>query len=49
MRGLENIALRVPGAKTVAELRQDYKTKKQAKEAATFNALAPTNQNKLVP
>jgi len=49
MRGLENIALRVPGAKTVAELRQDYKTKKQAKEAATFNALAPSNQNKLVP
>jgi hypothetical protein len=49
MRGLENIALRVPGAKTVAELRQDYRTKKQAKEAATFNALAPTNQNKLVP
>jgi len=49
MRGLENIALRVPGAKTVAELRQDYKTKKQAKEAATFNALAPANQNKLVP
>ena len=49
MRGLENIALRVPGAKTVAELRQDYKTKKQAREAATFNALAPTNQNKLVP
>lgn len=49
MRGLENIALRVPGAKTVAELRQDYKTKKQAKEAATFNALAPTNQNKLAP
>jgi len=48
MRGLENIALRVPGAKTVAELRQDYRTKKQAKEAATFNALAPTNQNKLV-
>jgi hypothetical protein len=48
MRGLENIALRVPGAKTVAELRQDYKTKQQAKEAATFNALAPTNQNKLV-
>jgi len=49
MRGLENIALRVPGAKTVAELRQDYRTKKQAKEAATFNALAPANQNKLVP
>ena len=49
MRGLENIALRVPGAKTVAELRQDYRTKKQAKEAATFNALAPTNQNKLAP
>jgi hypothetical protein len=49
MRGLENIALRVPGAKTVAELRQDYRIKKQAKEAATFNALAPTNQNKLVP
>ena len=49
MRGLENIALRVPGAKTVAELRQDYKTKKQAREAATFNALAPTNQNKLAP
>jgi hypothetical protein len=49
MRGLENIALRVPGAKTVAELRQDYKTKKQAREAATFNALSPTNQNKLVP
>jgi len=49
MRGLENIALRVPGAKTVAELRQDYKTKQQAKEAATFNALAPNNQNKLVP
>ena len=49
MRGLENIALRVPGAKTVAELRQDYKTKKQAKEAATFNALAPANQNKLAP
>ena len=49
MRGLENIALRVPGTKTVAELRQDYKTKKQAREAATFNALAPTNQNKLVP
>ena len=49
MRGLENIALRVPGAQTVAELRQDYKTKKQAKEAATFNALAPANQNKLVP
>ena len=49
MRGLENIALRVPGAKTVAELRQDYKTKKQAKEAATFNALAPENQNQLAP
>ena len=49
MRGLENIALRVPGAKTVAELRQDYRTKKQAKEAATFNALAPANQNKLAP
>jgi hypothetical protein len=49
MRGLENIALRVPGAKTVAELRQDYRTKKQAKEAATFNALAPTNQNQLAP
>jgi hypothetical protein len=49
MRGLENIALRVPGAKTVAELRQDYKTKKQAREAATFNALAPTNQNNLAP
>lgn len=49
MRGLENIALRVPGAKTVAELRQDYRTKKQAKEAATFNALAPANQNQLVP
>jgi len=49
MRGLENMALRIPGAKTVAELRQDYRTKKQAKEAATFNALAPTNQNQLVP
>jgi hypothetical protein len=49
MRGLENIALRVPGTKTVAEMRQDYRTKKQAKEAATFNALAPANQNKLVP
>jgi len=49
MRGLENMALRIPGAKTVAELRQDYRTKKQAKEAANFNALAPTNQNQLVP
>jgi len=49
MRGLENIALRVPGAKTVAELRQDYRTKKQAKEAATFNALAPQSENNLAP
>lgn len=49
MRGLENMALRIPGAKTVAELKQDYRTKKQAKEAATFNALAPENQNNLAP
>lgn len=47
MRGLENMALRIPGAKTVAELRQDYITKKQAKEAANFNALSQGNQNKL--
>jgi hypothetical protein len=49
MRGLENMALRIPGAKTVAELRQDYITKKQAKEAANFNALSQGNQNKLRP
>jgi len=50
MRGLEKMsALRIPGAQTVAEMRQNSITKKQAKEAATFNALAPTNQNKLVP
>jgi len=49
MRGLENMALRIPGAKTVAELRQDYITKKQAKEAANFNALSQGNQNQLRP
>jgi hypothetical protein len=50
MRGLEKMsALRIPGAQTVAEMRQNAITKKQAKEAATFNALAPANQNKLVP
>jgi len=50
MRGLDKMsALRVPGAQTLAEMRQSSITKKQAKEAATFNALAPSNQNKLVP
>jgi hypothetical protein len=50
MRGLDKMsALRVPGAQTLAEMRQSSITKKQAKEAATFNALAPANQNKLVP
>jgi hypothetical protein len=50
MRGLEKMsALRIPGAQTVAEMRQNAITKKQAKEAATFNALAPANQNKLAP
>jgi len=49
MRGLENMALRIPGAKTVAELRQDYITKKQAKEAVNFNALSQGKQNKLAP
>jgi Ca2+-binding EF-hand superfamily protein len=49
MRGLENMALRIPGAKTVAELRQDYITKKQAKEAVNFNALSQGKQNQLSP
>jgi len=50
MRGLEKMsALRIPGAQTVAEMRQNAITKKQAKEAATFNALAPANQNQLAP
>jgi hypothetical protein len=50
MRGLEKMsAMRVPGAQTIAEMRQNAITKKQAREAATFNALAPTNQNNLAP
>jgi len=50
LRGLEKMsAFRIPGAKTLAEMKQGSITKQQAKEAATFNALAPTNQNKLVP
>jgi hypothetical protein len=50
LRGLEKMsALKIPGAKTLAEMKQGSITKQQAKEAATFNALAPTNQNKLVP
>ena len=49
MRGLESMALRIPGAKTVAELRQDYITKKQAKEAVNFNALSQGKQNQLTP
>lgn len=49
MRNLENMAFRIPGAKTVAELRQDYITKKQAKEAVNFNALSQGNQNQLSP
>jgi len=50
LRGLEKMsALRIPGAKTLAEMKQGSITKQQAKEAATFNALAPANQNKLVP
>jgi hypothetical protein len=50
LRGLEKMsAMRIPGAQTLAEMKQSSITKKQAKEAATFNALAPTNQNKLVP
>jgi hypothetical protein len=50
LRGLEKMsAFRIPGAKTLAEMKQGSITKQQAKEAATFNALAPTNQNKLAP
>jgi hypothetical protein len=50
LRGLEKMsALKIPGAKTLAEMKQASITKQQAKEAATFNALAPANQNKLVP
>jgi hypothetical protein len=50
LRGLETMsAFRIPGAKTLAEMKQGSITKQQAKEAATFNALAPANQNKLVP
>ena len=50
LRGLEKMsAFRIPGAKTLAEMKQGSITKQQAKEAATFNALAPANQNKLVP
>jgi hypothetical protein len=50
LRGLEKMsAFKIPGAKTLAEMKQASITKQQAKEAATFNALAPTNQNKLVP
>jgi hypothetical protein len=50
LRGLEKMsAFKIPGAKTLAEMKQSSITKQQAKEAATFNALAPTNQNKLVP
>jgi len=50
LRGLEKMsAFKIPGAKTLAEMKQGSITKQQAKEAATFNALAPTNQNKLVP
>jgi hypothetical protein len=42
-------AFKIPGAETLAKMKQNSITKQQAKEAATFNALAPTNQNKLVP
>jgi len=50
LRGLEKMsAFKIPGAKTLAEMKQGSITKQQAKEAATFNALAPANQNKLVP
>ena len=50
LRGLEKMsAFKIPGAKTLAEMKQASITKQQAKEAATFNALAPANQNKLVP
>jgi hypothetical protein len=50
LRGLEKMsAFKIPGAKTLAEMKQGSITKQQAKEAATFNALAPSNQNKLVP
>ena len=50
LRGLEKMsAMRIPGAQTLAEIKQSSIIKKQAREAATFNALAPTNQNKLVP
>ena len=50
LRGLEKMsAFKIPGAKTLAEMKQGSITKKQAKEAATFNALAPENQNQLAP
>jgi len=50
LRGLEKMsAFKIPGAKTLEEMKQASITKQQAKEAATFNALAPANQNKLVP
>jgi hypothetical protein len=50
LRGLEKMsAFKIPGAKTLAEMKQASITKQQAKEAATFNALAPTNQNQLAP
>jgi len=50
LRGLEKMsAFKIPGAKTLAEMKQASITKQQAKEAATFNALAPANQNKLAP
>jgi hypothetical protein len=51
LRGLENVALRIPGAKTVAEIARDRKTKSQAKEAASFNALSQNGSkiNNLAP